>query len=117
MALVARTGRKKMMNKLLSYFPGGIPPEKKTGRRKYFFKYQTSIVVFLLFLIVSSLIYQICTGVYGLLLNNRRLKKERLVLQEKKRLIEDLEAKIKEEDLNQLLKLEAEEFRNIHLGE
>lgn len=92
---------------------GGAPPERKKEGRKYFFKYQIGILVLLLFLLISSLIYQIITGVYGLVLNTRRLRKERIVLQEKNRLIEELETKIKEEDLNQLLELEAEALGNI----
>ncbi len=101
------------MNKLIGYFPGGVPPERKKEGRKYFFKYQIGILILLLFLLISSLIYQIITGIYGLVINTRRLRKERIVLQEKNRLIEELETKIREEDLNQLLELESETLGNI----
>lgn len=95
------------MNKLIKCFLGGNLSQESFKKRSYFFRPKFNILSFLLCILVLSLIYQIITGLYGLFLYNRRLKKGEMLLQEKLSLIEDLEVKIQGDDVGWSLKLEA----------
>lgn len=76
------------------YFPDRMPPEDK-GRR-----FKRNALTLLLWILFLTLIFQIGSGLYNLIIYNRRLHKMEALLQEKRRMVEDLENQLRRMDLN-----------------
>ena len=66
--------------------------------KKAIFGYKFSILSFFLLIVVLSLIYQIITGLYGLLSYKHRLRESEILIQEKRSLVEHLEVRVQQSD-------------------
>lgn len=82
------------------YFPDRIPPEDKGKRWQ-----RNGLTLFLLILFLT-LIFQLGSGLYNLIIYNRRLHEMEALLREKRQVVEGLEKQLGRAEPNPLPELE-----------
>lgn len=85
------------------YFPDRMPPENKGRRLK-----RNGLTLFLLILFLT-LIFQLGSGLYNLIVYNRRLHEMEALLREKRQLVEGLERQLRRMELNPLPETEGQQ--------
>ena len=75
---------------------GGAVQSAEKGMKKSILRYKFNLLSVILLLLVLSLVYQIITGLYGLLAYKHRVDESEQLLQEKLSLVETLESKIQQ---------------------
>lgn len=82
------------------YFPDRIPPEDKGKRWQ-----RNGLTLFLLILFLT-LIFQLGSGLYNLIIYNRRLHEMEALLREKRQVVEGLEKQLGRAEPNPLPEME-----------